>query len=332
MPPSGNFCGYFVFKFRYLATLRIFSRFQKESILIVDNSTLNKISALLGEVDIRDHARVRAFQSIDNDLFEFNSNPLEIYLFCAKQSRIQLHVSFIPHPLELASGEAIFLAFPRSDWKVKLQADSSSEFFVMNMQVANLHKLINPAFDEQHLESSHRMNMKDLMRIIPISPSMMSCFDQLLHHKLKKPFNALFERAKFLEIFSQLLESTFGQPIDTCPVAISPSIEHKIGQVRRHIIDHVDEVPDPDKLAILYGLPRNTLREGYRFVYGKTIHQYHADHKLESAMQMLNSGEFLVKEVAFKIGYQNPSHFISAFKKKFGYTPKQYFKRETVSS
>jgi AraC-like DNA-binding protein len=47
--------------------------------------------------------------------------------------------------------------------------------------------------------------------------------------------------------------------------------------------------------------------------------------KLDSAMEMLNSGEFLVKEVAFKIGYQNPSHFISAFKKKFGYTPKAVF-------
>jgi AraC-like DNA-binding protein len=51
----------------------------------------------------------------------------------------------------------------------------------------------------------------------------------------------------------------------------------------------------------------------------------------KAAMQMLTSGELLVKEVAFKIGYQNPSHFISAFKKKYGYTPKQFLKRETVS-
>jgi AraC-like DNA-binding protein len=45
---------------------------------------------------------------------------------------------------------------------------------------------------------------------------------------------------------------------------------------------------------------------------------------------MLASGELLVKEIAFKIGYQNPSHFISAFKKKYGYTPKQYLKQEMV--
>ena len=296
----------------------------------MENTIPNKVSSPAGEVDIRDHARVRAYQSIENDLFEFHSDPLEIYLFCAKLGRIQLHVSFIPHPLELSSGEAIFLAFPRSDWKVKLHAESNSEFFVMDMEVSNLHKLINPAFDEHHLESSHRMNMKDLMRIMPISPSMMNCFDQLLHHKLKQPFNTLFEKAKFLEIFSLLMESSFGQPMDACPVALSPVIEQKLSQVRRHIIEHIDESPDADKLSLIYELPRTTLREGYRFVYGKTIHQFHSDHKLESAMQMLNSRELLVKEVAFKIGYQNPSHFISAFKKKFGYTPKQYLRREAI--
>jgi len=31
-----------------------------------------------------------------------------------------------------------------------------------------------------------------------------------------------------------------------------------------------------------------------------------------------------VNEVAFDIGYTNPSHFIAAFKKKFGTTPRKY--------
>ncbi len=290
----------------------------------MENNVIKKTSFQVKEVEIRDHAQVRGHQCIENSVINFHSDPMEIYLFCAKQGRIQLHVSFIPHPLELTSGEAIFLAYPKSDWQVKLYAEASTEFFVMCMVVSTLHKLINPSFDEHHLDPSQRVNMRDLMRLIPVGPSMMSCFDQLLYHKLKPPFGAMFERAKFLEIFSQLMESSFGQPMDTCPVAMSPAIEFKLSKVRRHIIDHVDEAPDPDRLAILYELPRNTLREGYRFVYGKTIHQFHADHKLESAMQMLASGEMLVKEVAFRIGYQNPSHFISAFKKKYGFTPKKY--------
>jgi len=43
-------------------------------------------------------------------------------------------------------------------------------------------------------------------------------------------------------------------------------------------------------------------------------------HKLEENQQM-------VKDISFEIGYENPSHFISAFKKKYGLTPKQYIKQ-----
>ncbi len=241
-----------------------------------------------------------------------------------------LHASFIPHPLELASSEALFLAFPKSEWQIKVFAEAATELYVVQLDVSTLHKMINPSFDQHQLDAPQRLNMRDLMRLLPVNPSLMMCFEQLLHHKLKPPFHELFERAKFLEIFSLLLESSFGAPMEACPVAMSPGIEMKLNLVRRHIIDHPEESPDPDKLAVMYELPRNTLKEGYRYKYGKTIHQYHADHKLESAMQMLNEGELLVKEVAFRIGYQNPSHFISAFKKKFGYTPKQYLKRDVV--
>ncbi len=278
------------------------------------------------EVEIKDHAFVKGFNLPAAGGIELTSGPMDLFLFCVQEGGLSLHASFIPHPIELGSCEAIFLAYPRDQWQVKLRTPSATSFFIMQLDLGNLHKMINPSFDTHQLDPAQRVNVKDLMRLIPINPAMMNCFDQLLHHKLKAPFDALFERAKFLEIFSQLMESSFGKPLDACPVMMSPAIESKLNKVRRHIIDNLHEAPDPDHLAMLYELPKNTLREGYRFVYGQTIHQFHTDFKLESAMQMLNSGQYLVKEVAFKIGYQNPSHFISAFKKKFGYTPKQYFK------
>lgn len=280
------------------------------------------------EIVIRDHALVRNYNCQENNVIDLQALAFDIYFFCVNKGAVSLLASFIPHPLELDTSEAIFLAYPRDQWNVRVRAEAGSEIYFMQMQVSTLHKLINPAFDEHHLESVPKVNMRDLMKLIPINPALMMCFDQLIHHKMITPFREIFEKAKFLEIFSLLMESSFGQPMEACPVMMSPAIEIKLQQVRRHIIQHLDETPDPDQLSVLYELPRNTLREGYRYVYGKTIHQYHTDHKLESAMQMLTQGELLVKEVAFKIGYQNPSHFISAFKKRYGYTPKKYLKRE----
>jgi AraC family transcriptional activator of pyochelin receptor len=279
-------------------------------------------------IEIREMATVVAHQSPGQGSMEFSAKPMEIYLICLKEGQMRVQASFIPHPIELAGGEAIFLAFPKSDWQAKLIYQPGVEYYTIKLQASTLHKLINPAFEQHQLDSAQKINMRDFMKLIPVNPSLLGCFDQLVNHKLQHPFSIMFEQAKFLEIFSLLMESAFGQHMDACPVMITTAIENKLHQVRRHIVSHIDVVPDPDQLAILYELPRNTLREGYRYFFGKTIHQFHADHKLESAMLMLNSGELLVKEIAFKIGYQNPSHFITAFKKKFGYTPKQYLKRE----
>ncbi|HUR32096.1 MAG TPA: AraC family transcriptional regulator [Saprospiraceae bacterium] len=292
---------------------------------------MNQTSILRKDITIHDYAVVSEFTSANSSTLDFQSDAMDIYLICTRRGKLALHASFIPHPLELASSEAIFLAYPRGPWTLTIQAEEGTDFYMIKMAVSILHKMLNPAFDDQQLNKTSGLNMRDLMRLIPVNPSLMTCFDQLLHHKISASFSAIFEKAKFLEIFSLLMETTFGNPMEACPVMLSPAIENKLHQVRRHIIEHIDESPDPDKLAVMYELPRNTLREGYRYVFGKTIHQYHSDHKLESALQMLNQGELLVKEIAFRIGYQNPSHFISAFKKKFGYTPKQYLRKEVIA-
>jgi hypothetical protein len=70
------------------------------------------------------------YQFTENSFLDFQAEPMEIYLFCVRQESMQFHVSFIPHPLELGSGEAFFLANPRSDWRVKLQSQDAAEFYI----------------------------------------------------------------------------------------------------------------------------------------------------------------------------------------------------------
>jgi AraC-like DNA-binding protein len=66
------------------------------------------------------------------------------------------------------------------------------------------------------------------------------------------------------------------------------------------------------------------LKVGFKEIYGTTVYGYVMDSKLQKSRLLLDSGRYSVNEVAFQIGYQNPSHYIAAFKKKFGTTPKKY--------
>ena len=45
---------------------------------------------------------------------------------------------------------------------------------------------------------------------------------------------------------------------------------------------------------------------------------------MDEARKMLESQKYNVNEVGLKLGYSTSSHFINAFKKKYGTTPKKY--------
>jgi AraC-like DNA-binding protein len=287
---------------------------------------------LTASLHIDGYADLHLYKTPEAYSLSLTGDPMDIKLLVVKEGAVLVENSFSSSPSDISAAEGLWLAFPKGKWSTRLHTSAGAVFYLLDMNAKVFHNLINPLFDSHQLESAPKINMRDMARQMAIAPSLMVCFDQLCFQKLQKPFQSLFEQAKFFEIFSLLMEATLGHHADACPVMMTPAIEDKIHQVRRHIISRPDETPDPDQLALSYELPRNTLKEGYRYLFGKTIHQYHADYKLEYAMQMLSSGELLVKEIAFRIGYQNPSHFISAFKKKYGFTPKQYLKREPITA
>ncbi len=278
---------------------------------------------------IYDDVHVHCLQSADRDQYHLDCEQMNIYLFCCKKGKISLEPDFIDHPLELTRSEAIFLAFPKNDWKLVVRGGPGHLVYILSMSVQRLHDLIAASFDARQMKKgggTGGFNYKNFMRLIPVTPILVNNFDQLFYNKIRPPFRKIYEQAKFLEIFSLLMEASFSKPMEACPIVLNREVEQKLQSARRMLVKNLSETPDPDQIAHELEIPRTTLKEGFKYVFGKTIHQFHSDYKMEAALSMLESGDYLVKEIAYDIGYRNPSHFIAAFKKKYGQTPKQYLK------
>ena len=86
----------------------------------------------------------------------------------------------------------------------------------------------------------------------------------------------------------------------------------------------MDTPPSLKELAKASALNEYQLKMGFKEIYGNTVYGFLLDHKLDHSRILLDSGKLQVNEVAYQMGYTNPSHFIAAFKKKFGITPKKY--------
>lgn len=63
------------------------------------------------------------------------------------------------------------------------------------------------------------------------------------------------------------------------------------------------------------------LKQGFRLCFDTTIHDYVVECRVNAALKLIEREGFKVKDAAWTVGYSNVSHFITAFKKKHGFTP-----------
>lgn len=252
--------------------------------------------------------------------------PHTIMLVCALDGKISVKPSFRNEPVEIHANEASMVVFPREPWYIEVM-HNNAQFALFVMSLQKLHDILSVKFDQKKVGNAPAFDYRALPDLIPFSPAMQTQIKQIFQNTMEHPFREIFQKAKFLELFSTLMNQAFHAPVEECPFVISMEIEEKLADVRRSINQNLDQLPDIDNLAIDSAMPKSMLQKGFRYVYGKTIHSYYQDLRMDQAMAMLESGQYLVKEIAYKLGYQNPSHFISAFKKRFGSTPKQYVKQ-----
>ena len=66
------------------------------------------------------------------------------------------------------------------------------------------------------------------------------------------------------------------------------------------------------------------LRQGFREVFNTTVFGYLRDRRLERAQQLLLEPWVTVAETARVVGYASRTSFATAFKQKYGVSPKAY--------
>jgi AraC-like DNA-binding protein len=157
-----------------------------------------------------------------------------------------------------------------------------------------------------------------------ISPSMAIVLTQLFHYNLNPSIKNLYYKGKGYELLSLYFNRSEDPDAEQCPFLIDEDNVLKIKKAKAIIIANMAEPPGLQELADTIGLNLKKLKMGFKQIYGDTVYGFLFDYKMDYARQLLDSGSYNVNEVGLKIGYSTGSHFIAAFKKKFGTTPKKY--------
>lgn len=157
-----------------------------------------------------------------------------------------------------------------------------------------------------------------------VSPSMAVVLNQLLSFNLNNSIKPLYFKGKAYEMLSLFFNRSEDANIEQCPFLVDEENVAKLKKAKDIIIAQMSEPPTLQELADTIGLSLKKLKEGFKQIYGDSVFSFLFDYKMEVARQLLESGNYNVNEVGLKVGYSTASHFIAAFKKKYGTTPKKY--------
>jgi AraC-like DNA-binding protein len=79
-----------------------------------------------------------------------------------------------------------------------------------------------------------------------------------------------------------------------------------------------------ENLCNCLNISRTLAYDTFKNSEGIGIIEYVKNVQIKKAIELLKSRQYSIKEIAYEVGFSNSNHFINAFKKQIGITPKQY--------
>ena len=227
------------------------------------------------------------------------------------------------YALDLKEEKSLLLYNPQKELPLHLEILPKSWIISILISIKKFHALFSseaeiiPFLSKDNLERKY-YGEED------ITPAMAIVLNQIFHYNQNTSIKNLYLKGKSYELLSLFFNRNEDPNAEHCPFLADEENVLKIKKVKEIIIARMAEPPSLQELADEVGISLKKLKEGFKEIYGDTVFNFLFDYKMDYARRMLDTGSYNVNEVGLKVGYSTASHFIAAFKKKFGTTPKKY--------
>jgi AraC-like DNA-binding protein len=227
------------------------------------------------------------------------------------------------YTFDVLDNRSILLYNPQRTLPINLDIHPKTTLVSLMISIEKFHSLFSKESGYIPFLSNENSNKK-YYDDTEIKPTVSIVLQQIINSNINSSVRELYVKGKVYELLSlhfQKEESTSGE---YCPFLVDEQNVLKIRKAKEIIISRMAEPPSLQELSTEIGLNLKKLKEGFKQIYGDTVYSFLFDYKMEHARKLLESNQFNVNEVGLQVGYSTASHFIAAFKKKFGTTPKKY--------
>ncbi len=273
-----------------------------------------------------------AVQSMQDKLTVENNHPeAEISFIFQLQGSTRVEVLNGAYTLEIPEKHFLFFINPNNIVPVKVTLEPYSEVVALKFTSEGLQRIFDNAIPMVCLYQGK--NVKKMYSLQMFAPKMIWPLKEIFRQQEPNHFERLLILSKTLELLAYAFEamhSGFDMQGKHQMRNVPEVYIKKLSLIRQEMIRNMNEPPTIEELADKFSISPSTLKKYFKKIYDETPHRFINKHRMELARQMILSGKFSVKEVAYDLGYSEPSHFIVAFKKYFGITPKKLMLKKKI--
>lgn len=136
------------------------------------------------------------------------------------------------------------------------------------------------------------------------------------------PLKNLYLESRAIELLTEALLAATGQDGPEV-LALRPRDELRMRELRAYLDSDAALDMSLEAIAAHMGSNPSTLQRNFRAAYGATIFEYLRDRNLQRARSALEQGGISIAEAAALAGYTSAANFATAYRRRFGITPKQ---------
>ncbi len=256
-------------------------------------------------------------------------HPQLVVLAFVLEGQITIRFERMPDKVQVHQGQSIFFSHPYSEIHATLEVEGKSKLVSLITSIESMHRFFDSTLDMNTISREELKRYYDpqkLYLIKPLNGKMNIPLRQVLHLEMDSHFKKMYLKAKLLEILALYFSyaATDKNTELNCPFLENPEDIKRIRKAKQLLLAHVSEPLTIAQLSKLAGLNEFKLKNGFKDLYGAPIHTYLNEYRMQEAIRMLEKCNYTVNEIAYMLGYNKASNFISAFKRKYGMTPKKY--------
>ncbi|GGF69200.1 helix-turn-helix domain-containing protein [Wenyingzhuangia marina] len=262
----------------------------------------------------------------DIQYYKHSDDRNYIYVFFNLNDSCKVAFNMEHCAVNLEKDTSCMVYFKETEMNLLFELPTNSNLIVLLIPVQYFHSLFTA-------ENNYLFNYDNFIVGKPIieKKDTNTALQVVLHQLATKPKNTplhtLFIKGKVYELLSLYFSNADENTDEKCPFMANEDTINQLRQVKNIIIDQMADPPSLEELSKTVGLNIKKLKQGFKEVYGAPVFTFLLNYKLEYSKKLLIENLLNVNEIGNKIGYSNSSHFIAAFKRKFGVTPKQFTKQ-----